>query len=197
MLLLFFLSCAGQGVELLPDGTLGGNNSHVRAGGWRNRITGPLFSGVGIPIHATWNDTIDTWDSHVGGDCTHFCSPGSYNIYVWSFWRLLLRLGIHGDGPAAAAAAYAWHDLSAAAPAAHPSADGQPNAATGAQPAAAAQGSQGSAAVVEADAAGGDDEAAAEDADAGAQQDADASEEAATQQEQSVDADGAAAEEQA
>lgn len=46
-----------KGVELLPDGTLGGTNVHVAAGGWRNQLTNPIFRAVGMPIHYTWNNT--------------------------------------------------------------------------------------------------------------------------------------------
>ena len=46
-----------------------------------------------VQIHETWNDTIDLYDGHTSGECSHFCSPGGYNIWLWSFWRLLLRLG--------------------------------------------------------------------------------------------------------
>jgi hypothetical protein len=93
-------------VQLLPDGSVGGSNRHVQAGGWRNQITTPLFRGVGVPIHGTWNDSLGMWAGHVGQDCTHFCSPGAYNVWVWSLWHTLLKLGVHGDGPEAAAAAY-------------------------------------------------------------------------------------------
>ena len=42
--------CLPQGIELLPDGSLSGEDTHVQAGGWRNMVSNPLMRGVGIPV---------------------------------------------------------------------------------------------------------------------------------------------------
>lgn len=86
-----------QGVELLPDGRLNGTNTHVMAGGWRNIITNPIIAAAGMPVHATWNDTVPMYDGHTKSECSHFCSPGPYNVWIWSLWRLLLQLADSGD----------------------------------------------------------------------------------------------------
>lgn len=28
---------------------------------------------------------------HTAGECTHWCSPGAYSVWVWSLWRTLLQ----------------------------------------------------------------------------------------------------------
>ncbi len=81
-----------QDVLLLNDGSLWGKNAHVKRGGWRNNITEPLMRAAGIHYLATWNETITLFDLHTAGECTHFCSPGGYNIWVWQLWRLLRGL---------------------------------------------------------------------------------------------------------
>ncbi|EFN59141.1 hypothetical protein CHLNCDRAFT_137966 [Chlorella variabilis] len=114
-----------KGVELMPDGALGGPNEHVKAGGWRNQLSDGVFRAAGMPIHATWNDTLPMHDGHIGSECTHFCAPGAYNVWIWSLWRLLLSLDGQGEerlaatgvaeGSAAAAQAAATGQQQAAA----------------------------------------------------------------------------------
>ena len=81
-----------QGVELLPDGRLNGSNEHAMAGGWRNRLSNPIIAAAGIPVHATWNTSVALFGGHLRAECTHWCSPGAHNIWVWSLWRTLVRL---------------------------------------------------------------------------------------------------------
>ena len=92
-----------QGVELLPDGRLNGTNGYVMAGGWRNRLSNPIIAAAGIPVHATWNTSVALFGGHLRAECTHWCSPGAHNIWVWSLWHTLVRL----EGSAGQAAGHA------------------------------------------------------------------------------------------
>lgn len=80
-----------QGVELLPDGTLAGTDGYIIRGGWRNRIATPLMQRAGVTILPVWNDTIPLHAGHTAKECTHFCSHGAYNLWVWQLWQLLQR----------------------------------------------------------------------------------------------------------
>ncbi|KAI7841260.1 hypothetical protein COHA_005033 [Chlorella ohadii] len=83
-----------QNVTLQPDGTITGGNEHVARGGWRNIMTDPIMGAAGIPIHRTWNNTVMMHGGHTRGECTHWCSPGAYSVWVWSLWRTLLKHGL-------------------------------------------------------------------------------------------------------
>lgn len=133
----------------MPDGALGGPNEHVKAGGWRNQLSDGVFRAAGMPIHATWNDTLPMHDGHIGSECTHFCAPGAYNVWIWSLWRLLLSLD--GQGEERLAATGVAEGSAAAAQA----------AATGQQQAAAGGGTAASAGAGAATTAGADGSAAA------------------------------------
>lgn len=78
-----------QDVELLPDGTLNGSNTHVIMGGWRNKISEPMMRASGMHYLQTWNESITHWNGHMPGECSHFCGPGTYQIWVWQLWALL------------------------------------------------------------------------------------------------------------
>ncbi|KAL4448513.1 hypothetical protein ABPG75_005732 [Micractinium tetrahymenae] len=86
-------TCRRLPVELQPDGNLTGNDTNVLAGGWRNIVSLPIWKASGIPISHTWNDTVVLHEGHTKPwDCTHFCSPGVYNIWIWSLWRSIADL---------------------------------------------------------------------------------------------------------
>ena len=80
-------AAAVQDALLLHDGTLWGKNEHVKRGGWRNIIAEPLMRGAGMHYLAAWNEAIPLHDMHTPGECSHFCSPGGYNIWVWQLWQ--------------------------------------------------------------------------------------------------------------
>lgn len=81
-----------QGVELLPDGTLNGTNTHVIMGGWRNKLSEPIMRASGIHYLQTWNESVPLWGGHMPGECSHFCAPGAYNIWLYQLWAMLLDI---------------------------------------------------------------------------------------------------------
>ena len=81
-----------QGVELLPDGTLVGSNLEVLAGGQRNALVAPIIRQAGLSYLEIWNHSVPLHFMHKTGECTHFCSPGPYSIWIWRLWRLLAEL---------------------------------------------------------------------------------------------------------
>ena len=78
-----------QGVELLPDGTLNGSNTHVISGGWRNKLSEPIMRSSGMHYLQTWNESINFWNGHMPGECSHFCGPGAYSIWLYQLWARL------------------------------------------------------------------------------------------------------------
>lgn len=87
--LTFPIQCkAFEGLSLDADGSLQGNHEHVQGGGWRNKLSGPLVDAAGIPHLHTWNETALWWRMHTRQEngnieCTHFCGPGPYHLWVW------------------------------------------------------------------------------------------------------------------
>lgn len=86
-------------VSLRPDGTLEGSNRAVLSGGWRNAIANPILEQAGIAIQHTWNQTVPLWGGHVVGECTHFCHPGTYSLWIAQLYAILGDLSIGADLP--------------------------------------------------------------------------------------------------
>ena len=76
-------------MELQPDGTLKGSNIHVIRGGWRNKISEPIMRASGMHYLQTWNESVNFWYGHSSGECSHFCGPGAYSIWLYQLWALL------------------------------------------------------------------------------------------------------------
>ncbi len=54
-----------------------------RQGGWDNIISRPIMQAIPIAVLNTFNITTDLWQWHVGKkDCTHFCHPSTYEIWL-------------------------------------------------------------------------------------------------------------------
>jgi hypothetical protein len=92
--LFLVLICVMQGAVLQADGSLRGRNIQMLRGGWLNSIAEPLIRKAGMHWLATWNETVPLFNMHRTGECTHYCSPGAYSVWVWRLWRLLLQLSV-------------------------------------------------------------------------------------------------------
>ena len=95
----------GGGVLLDKDNTLVTDvetSPHLQVvleGGWRNQISRPLMQGLGIPIVETWNASVPIWQYHKNAhedpnhhDCTHWCQPSAYNIWLYDTLMKLVEL---------------------------------------------------------------------------------------------------------
>ena len=70
-------------------------------GGWRNKLAAPVMDSLGIPVLATWNQSVPLWQwhhhynphwAHQGygnGECTHSCHPSVYQLWVYQLYALL------------------------------------------------------------------------------------------------------------
>lgn len=88
-----------QGALLLQDGTLWGSNAAVLAGGWRNAVASPLLAAAGVPILPAWNESLPMHHLHEPGECTHFCTPGGFDVSTWQLWRLLRSMQLRPIEP--------------------------------------------------------------------------------------------------
>lgn len=66
----------------------------VRAGGLFNIVAAPAISLLADAHLRTWNDSVPLWDSHVPGECTHWCSPGTYQMWLYKLNELLREAGL-------------------------------------------------------------------------------------------------------
>lgn len=95
----------GGGVLLDKDNTLVTDvetSPHLQVvleGGWRNQISRPLMQGLGIPVVETWNASVPIWQYHKNAhedpnhhDCTHWCQPSAYNIWLYDTLMKLVEL---------------------------------------------------------------------------------------------------------
>jgi hypothetical protein len=55
----------------------------VRAGGLSNIAAAPAIPQLADAHLRTWNDSVPLWDSHLLEDCTHWCSPGTYQMWLY------------------------------------------------------------------------------------------------------------------
>ncbi|GAB4813722.1 hypothetical protein N2152v2_000768 [Parachlorella kessleri] len=81
-----------EGVQLRSDGTLLGDNLEVLQGGQRNALVAPIIRQAGVSYLGIWNHSVPLHFMHKAGECTHFCSPGPYSVWIWRLWRLLAEL---------------------------------------------------------------------------------------------------------
>ena len=59
------------------------NDEEHRQGGWSNLIARPIMAGIPVAILNSWNISTALWEWHVGMmDCTHFCHPSVYEIWL-------------------------------------------------------------------------------------------------------------------
>lgn len=59
------------------------------AGGHLNMAAEADVSKAGWPVLSTYNATVPLWDVHKTGECTHYCSPSAYHVWVWLLNQLL------------------------------------------------------------------------------------------------------------
>ncbi|CAL8461602.1 g1133 [Coccomyxa elongata] len=91
-------------VQLLPDGSLCTQEQSLQVvleGNWRNKASTAVVEALGIPVMRIWNESVPLWEFHyesirnldgtmgVGEDCTHSCHPSTYQIWIYSLYRVL------------------------------------------------------------------------------------------------------------
>lgn len=95
-----------ENLTLDEYGALHGHSEHVQAGGWRNKLSQPLVDAAKLAHMHTWNETVLWWNMHTRQEngnieCTHFCGPGPYHVWVWLQTKLLEHLREQGVVPPA------------------------------------------------------------------------------------------------
>lgn len=87
----------GYGWHDAPFGTRGGHEQCVHVdheehqqGGWANIIARPLMASLPVAVLNTWSASSALWEFHVGlKDCTHFCHPSVYEVWLAMLLDLL------------------------------------------------------------------------------------------------------------
>ena len=71
----------------------------VHEGGWRNQISRAAMKPLGIPVIETWNTSVPIWQYHKNAhedpnhnDCTHWCHPSAYVIWLYESLVQLRKL---------------------------------------------------------------------------------------------------------
>lgn len=80
----------GYGWHDAPFGTRGPHEHCIsvdgeehRQGGWANIIARPLMASLPVATLNIWNASSALWEFHVGlKDCTHFCHPSVYEVWI-------------------------------------------------------------------------------------------------------------------
>lgn len=73
-------------------------NEAVRRGNHRNVAAEGLWKSIADARLATFNASVPLWDSHKPGECTHWCSPGAYHLWLHLLNKQLAESGI-GNAP--------------------------------------------------------------------------------------------------
>lgn len=66
----------------------------VLAGGIMNTAAAPWVRQVADGHLATWNASAALWDVHMPGECTHYCSPTAYHLWLYLAVRELAAGGL-------------------------------------------------------------------------------------------------------
>ncbi|KAL4444044.1 hypothetical protein ABPG75_011781 [Micractinium tetrahymenae] len=92
----------------------------TRAGSWRNAAVAPLVPRLADTHLRIYNASVPLWESHMPGECSHWCHPAAYELWVFLLNDVLRDSGLGsavvvqramgpppdaaGAGPSAAAA---------------------------------------------------------------------------------------------
>jgi len=60
-----------------------------RAGGTWNSAAAPLVPQLADAHLRTWEASVELWDSHMPGECTHWCQPGAYQLWLYLLNKVL------------------------------------------------------------------------------------------------------------
>lgn len=66
-------------------------NSVAASGGALNLAAAEEVSRAGWSVLNTYNATVPLWDVHKTGECTHYCSPSAYHVWVWLLNQLFIK----------------------------------------------------------------------------------------------------------
>ena len=59
-----------------------GGNPVLLSGGNYNAVAAKYLAQFDGHL-ATWNASVALWDSHKPGECTHWCSPSAYHVWLY------------------------------------------------------------------------------------------------------------------
>ncbi|KAI3427135.1 hypothetical protein D9Q98_007072 [Chlorella vulgaris] len=66
----------------------------VTGGGRRNIPVAPLVPRFADAHLRTWNASVPLWDTHKPGECTHWCSPSAYHLWLFLLNDLMRENGL-------------------------------------------------------------------------------------------------------
>ncbi|PSC75375.1 hypothetical protein C2E20_1285 [Micractinium conductrix] len=96
-------------------------NPVVAAGTWRNKAVAPLLPRLADAHLRLFNASVPLWNSHIPGECSHWCHPSAYQLWLFLLNGVLRDSGLGNAVPVAGASGGA---TAASATAAAPSAAG-------------------------------------------------------------------------
>lgn len=73
-------------------------NAVLAAGGNYNRAAAKHLPRFAAAHLQTWNASVPLYDSHKPGECTHWCSPGAYHLWLYLLNNVRLPAGQPGGG---------------------------------------------------------------------------------------------------
>lgn len=56
------------------------------SGGPYNNVIAPVvevMATAGVHVLNTWNASVPLWNMHKTGECTHWCSPSAYHVWLY------------------------------------------------------------------------------------------------------------------
>ena len=64
----------------------------VVSGGPYNNVIAPAVTAMGaagVHVLNTWNASVPLWNMHKTGECTHWCSPSAYHVWLFLLNNLM------------------------------------------------------------------------------------------------------------
>lgn len=71
----------------------------VLAGGIMNVAAAPWVRQIADGHLRTWNASAPLWDVHMPGECTHYCSPTAYHLWLFLLAKELANAGLGNPLP--------------------------------------------------------------------------------------------------
>lgn len=68
-------------------------------GGIMNAAAAPWVQHIADGHLRTWNASVPLWDVHMPGECTHYCSPTAYHLWLFLLNAELARAGLGNPLP--------------------------------------------------------------------------------------------------
>lgn len=67
------------------------------SGGPYNNVMAPAIRNLtddGVHLLKTWNASAPLWNLHKTGECTHWCSPSAYHVWLYLLNNLMRERGL-------------------------------------------------------------------------------------------------------